>query len=447
MRPQRPMSAVMAAVIFWKLALIGAAQESALSRPIPPEPEWPHLVGNNGCSLKGCHNGAAHGPGSEFRLWSTQDAHSRSVDVLLDARSQKMSQALGLTKPAHQAELCLKCHSANAHNAPQGPRFNLSEGVSCELCHGPASQWLEPHIRREWRAQSKAAKALFGLRDLSSPQARVTDCVKCHVGSPGFEVNHDLIAAGHPRLLFEATAFYDAMPRHWDESKVRRADPAFDAKVWLAGQAATLKSSAALMASRPSERPFPEWADHDCYACHRSLDGASVGRPLRDLSPTWGRWPTEFATLAATRSFALPAEVPDEMSKLRNQLRLTKFNREAAQPALHSLTQKLAAWDAAADKSDWSHNQLRDIMLDLASPVAAGGSEWEVAWHRYRGLAALSQSLSNTSASGAGTLATQIAELKPELRMPKGFVSPKTFDVEAFNKRLAAVRQTLAEMK
>lgn len=434
----------LAAAVLITLARHGVANEALPIRTVPPEPEATrHFVGNNSCALKGCHNGIASGIGSEYRTWNTQDAHSRSFDVLRDARSQTMAQALGLKSAAHEADLCLKCHSTTTPAVPRSDKFQRSEGVSCEACHGPASDWLEPHIRRDWRAQSKPAKAEFGLLDLSSPKARVERCLDCHVGTPGFEVTHDLIAAGHPRLMFEATAFYDAMPRHWDESQTRQQIPTLDAQVWLAGQTATLRRASELMVSRPAERALPEWSDHNCYACHRSLNAQSLGRSSRDGGSTWGAWPHEFSTLAMKHSLAAPASLLDTITPLREQLRLTKFHRDAVQAGLQSWSKAVIDWDAAAVNVTWSTSQLRAVMLDLAAPVDPSGSDWEVAWQRYRGLSALSQSLNELSSRNAAAVANRVAELKLELRLPKGFVSPKNFDAAAFNRRLDEVRQAL----
>jgi hypothetical protein len=42
-------------------------------------------------------------------------------------------------------------------------------------------------------------------------------------GKPWRDVNHDLIAAGHPRLSFELSAFMATMPPHWTAHRRPRA--------------------------------------------------------------------------------------------------------------------------------------------------------------------------------------------------------------------------------
>jgi hypothetical protein len=403
-----------------------------------PDAGW---VGTAGCSKRGCHNGPGEGTTAAYRLWSTVDPHSRAYDVLLEPLSQRMVKDIGLSTTAQDSELCLKCHSGDVPATAPKQKLLMSQGVSCEVCHGPASRWLEPHIRPAWRAGPKAAKTQLGLHDLSSPRARVETCVNCHVGKPGFEVTHDMLAAGHPRLLFEATAYFDhGLTRHWDEAKVRREDPQYIAKLWLIGQTSTFKHSLANLEARPPDRLFTEFADHDCYACHKSLDLSSAKVPGAD-SRTWGRWPAELLQLAEKNNLGIPQGTNAEVAQLRDQFQLSKFDR--AMP-LGALSNKFATWDSVADQTKWSPSQLRAIMLECASPIAPGCADWEVAWQRYRALTALSQSWSHGHEAAAKSLASPLVELKVGLRFPKGFVSPKGFDLAGFNRHLEAVRKMLA---
>ena len=422
-----------------------------------PDPGW---VGTAGCSKRGCHNGPGEGTTAAYRLWSTVDPHSHAFDVLLEPVSQRMAKDIGLKSPAQDSELCLKCHSGDVPATSPKQKILLSQGVSCEVCHGAASRWLEPHIRPAWRAGPKAAKAQVGLRDLSSPRARVETCINCHVGKPGFEVTHDMIAAGHPRLLFEATAYFDhGLTRHWDEAKVRRDDPQFTAKLWLIGQTSTFKRSMGLLQARPPDRLFTEFADHDCYACHKALDLSSA-KPLAantgtgansatvsnsapvSNSATWGRWPAELSHFAEKGNLGLPQGTIAEVDQMRDQFQLSKFDHAATQ--LQALSNKFATWDSVADQTKWTPPQLRAIMLECASPIAAGHADWEVAWQRYRALTALSQSWSPGHESVTKSLASPLVDLKVGLRFPKGFLCPKGFDLEAFNRHLEVVRKMLA---
>ena len=92
------------------------------------------------------------------------------------------------------------------------------------------------------------------------------------------DVNHDLIAAGHPRLNFEFAAFSTNLPPHWNTKRTKPADPA---QAWKVGQAMSAHAAADLLAYRACPKagsaPWPEFAEYDCFACHREL--ATTLRP------------------------------------------------------------------------------------------------------------------------------------------------------------------------
>src|SRR5437870_3137050 len=88
------------------------------------------------------------------------------------------------------------------------------------------------------------------MAHLSDPKVRAETCAGCHVGAPAGlgaplrDMNHDLIAAGHPRLNFDYATYLRALPPHWAE-KDRDVSPAAlrpagdEFPHWLVGRAAT----------------------------------------------------------------------------------------------------------------------------------------------------------------------------------------------------------------
>jgi hypothetical protein len=141
----------------------------------------------------------------------------------------------------------------------------------------------------------------FGMRPIHDLTDRARLCVGCHVGGtpdprqglPERDVNHDLIAAGHPRLAFELAAYLDRMPVHWIE---RAAPVDFRARAWAVGQIATARASAALLAWRAATatRPWPELSESSCFDCHFQLPTglrSSRPRPPSKLGrAAWGSW-------------------------------------------------------------------------------------------------------------------------------------------------------------
>src|SRR5262249_41149913 len=106
--------------------------------------------------------------------------------------------------------------------------------------------------------------------------ARTHTCMKCHVGDSSQEVDHVLIAAGHPRLRFEYGAYYANYPRHWAPLGEKETDPTYEAFTWALGQVVTARSALELLIARASDEPsrvrnWPEFSEYDCTACHHDL--------------------------------------------------------------------------------------------------------------------------------------------------------------------------------
>ena len=142
----------------------------------------------------------------------------------------------------------------------------MRDGVSCELCHGGSSRWLGPHAAPGWAQRPLSEKTGLGMRDLSTPRARVAACVSCHVGAPGMEVNHDLIAAGHPALVFDAAGFIEEMPPHWSDERDRPA------KTWLAGKKSEIAAFFdRVAAAAERENAWSDYSFFDCYSCHHDI--------------------------------------------------------------------------------------------------------------------------------------------------------------------------------
>jgi hypothetical protein len=78
-----------------------------------------------------------------------------------------------------------------------------------------------------------------------------------------FDVNHDLIAAGHPRLTFEFEAQLANLPAHWSRAK----DVKSHFEAWRRGELATASQQDKLYAGRAAQ----EFASHRCFDCHHGL--------------------------------------------------------------------------------------------------------------------------------------------------------------------------------
>jgi hypothetical protein len=254
------------------------------------------------CAGSTCH-GRAEGNGAvvrqdEIATWqepsSPSGAHSRAYAVLNSLRGRQIAATLGIE--ATSSGECLQCHATPAPAAARGPRFQISDGVGCEGCHGPAERWLATHYTV---GGNHAANLAAGLVPLESPQVRARVCLDCHfAGSePGQFVSHRVMAAGHPRLSFELDLF-SALQQHHDADSdyVRRKGNLSSVRLWAVGQAEAVRREMAVFRdpARGSQGLYPEFFFFDCHSCHRAItDGpqrrltfeTNPGRPIRFGTP------------------------------------------------------------------------------------------------------------------------------------------------------------------
>ena len=329
-------------------------------------------IGPGSCAATSCHGSVRPVTGSrilqnEYSTWILQDKHSRAYQALTGDVGERMARILKLNAKAEESPKCLVCHALYTTHEQRGRSFEISEGVSCEVCHGPASAWLGPHTTREWPHEKSVA---LGMVDTRSLIPRTQKCLQCHLGARQKFVDHEMIAAGHPDLYFELDSFSAVMPRHW---KVPREsapgkpveDPAWvGVREWSTGQAVQLSASMDRLAWRAKgeradqRNPWPEYAELSCFSCHHSLVAAKDSwrqqRGYEDRRP--GDPPWNASRYAVFRLFAKQIDsasaqdldrqlltVSTEMSKLNPDRIVVATAANAAAPLARRIAERLAA--------------------------------------------------------------------------------------------------------
>ena len=187
----------------------------------------PKFLGSQSCSSSSCHGGASE-KNNQYTLWSTHDFHhARPYATLETARSERLAEVLKIGNPTQSAR-CTVCHApfATVPAGQLGHDAAISEGISCESCHGPAENWIRSHTRPDYTHADRVAS---GMRDLKNLYVRANTCVACHQN-----IDPEIRAAGHPELIFEMDGQSATMPRHW-----REKNPG--SQIWFVGQAVALR--------------------------------------------------------------------------------------------------------------------------------------------------------------------------------------------------------------
>lgn len=330
-------------------------------------------LGVASCAGSTCH-GRSEPTGAivrqdELMIWqnpaSPSGAHSRAWRVLTEPRAKAIAARLGIGEAA-SAPMCLGCHATPAPVGARGPRFQISDGVGCEACHGPAGPWLASHYAV---GGTHTANVAHGMVPLDNPRARAARCLDCHFGSAGEGqfVDHRIMAAGHPRISFELDLFSTLQQHHNEDADyVQRKGRTNNVTIWAVGQAMALDRTLALFANpqRGTNGVFPEFYFFDCHTCHRRISddpafepraAANPGRPIPSGMPAYND--ENMIMLSAAAKVAAPALA-------------ARFDRDSR--AFHlALTKDRATAVAAAAR-------LRESGLAVGNALAGGVSRAQV---------------------------------------------------------------------
>jgi len=117
-------------------------------------------VGSAKCQI--CHK--TENQGQQYPIWQKSE-HATSFQDLSTPEAQK------LAADAPTNAKCLACHAPLADKAPE----LKAEGVTCEVCHGPGSEYKKLSLMKN---KDEAVKN--GLILYANAEAIKTQCLKCH---------------------------------------------------------------------------------------------------------------------------------------------------------------------------------------------------------------------------------------------------------------------------
>ncbi len=312
---------------------------------------------------------------TEFDTWYRHDKHSQAFKLLDSERGRQMGQILGIDV-LHDAQ-CLSCHCNLLPHLPPLSELEQKQGVSCESCHGPGSDYEKPHRDPSWRRLPGSEKEKLGMVDVRDPRRRAKQCLSCHVGNAaeGKLLTHAMYAAGHPPLPgFEIETFAREMPPHWrpladkpafirDDPRILEAihekpDEVHAARSVVMGGVMSLAESVRLLSEQAAAiepGQWPDFAMFDCQMCHHELQSPSWrqrrladDRPVpRPSQPRMRQWPTVLVELGIGH--------------------VHRGDDNARRQAREQLAELLAQFQQAFDGTAWGSPRAADHRLPAAS--------------------------------------------------------------------------------
>ncbi|GAA5511119.1 multiheme c-type cytochrome [Novipirellula caenicola] len=414
------------------------------------------------CATSNCHAGPRPGVtqatvrrGAEYQLWLENDPHAQSWKTICSDESVAMMRRLKIMdgdQIVDQAgfDNCMACHnSTRRYNEPRHahtPHANVSdvnsfqrEGVGCSACHGPSQRWIGTHFQHAWSPQFASDE---GFVDTSDLYVRARMCASCHVGDKDRDMNHDIIAAGHPALRYELATFHAWQPKHWRDAEANDRTY-YEAQLWLAGQIAATDASLALLETRAAKShtisQWPEFASYDCASCHHNLGLQNARTPITDdrkavaLYSSWNdaglRWLIHYRIdtgVATTDDFELLESLDRVKLQMESQPKADPgFVAELALQARRSL----ARWfDGPAGQSERA--QFRSDRLGNLVAAAAGKRQ---TWHTWESAAQFYLAAVAARESWPGGWHGPVSNLAHPLRV--GLRYPEMIDVSRYSKR------------
>ena len=128
----------------------------------------PIYIGSQACGR--CHDGPKMG--HQFSKWRLT-AHARAYAALSLPEAREITKLSGITEEPHSAKMCLGCHATASEEEDwrHGDEFHLEDGLQCEACHGPGSEYAREEIMRD---KEKAMANGLIIPD------KTESCYRCH---------------------------------------------------------------------------------------------------------------------------------------------------------------------------------------------------------------------------------------------------------------------------
>jgi len=392
------------------LLCAGSAQSQQAAQPTPAGRraeigDYKHM-GVASCATNVCHGKLAPAPGknvrlNEYRTWVNEDRHAFAYRTLDLAESKRIAANMGL-KSASTAKICLDCHADNVPADKRGPKFQLSDGVQCEACHGGSERWLESHAGEAATHKDNLSR---GMYPSETPLDRAELCLSCHLGTKDRFATHEIMAAGHPRLQFELEGFTATQPAHFtvDADYEERKGKIDGVNLWVTGQIENARTLLRLLQTNmyATTSAFPELAFYDCDSCHHYMDNVRWNQERASMGIKPGTLRLQMQNMLMVQAIvgSFDAAGAEELKKLANAVVRAGWQDRAAAGAAakNALTWLNQRTDLSRRK--YSRAEIVNLRRSLMSYGASEkAGDYNTAYQIYVGVDSLSTTLGDRDA-------------------------------------------------
>jgi len=170
--------------------LVIAAVSSVVVRAQESGQRHPVYVGAKVCAT--CHQGKSMG--HQFSRWLASK-HAGAYAVLAKPQAKEIAELSGIPQEPQESATCLGCHATGAHaeDWEKDETFSTLDGVQCEKCHGPGSEYIDADIMTDRQAATKVGLIM----------PTVPDCMGCHQVKGSHVAVHNLPALDMAKALSE----------------------------------------------------------------------------------------------------------------------------------------------------------------------------------------------------------------------------------------------------
>ena len=132
-------------------------------------------VGSEVCGK--CHS--AEAIGNQYDRW-LRTPHAKAVLLLGTTGALEIGKKLSIKNPGLDRQ-CLRCHATGGGVDPD----LREEGVGCEACHGPGSEYNEygshvDTVNRQGGYETAQKKGMYPVLGIKSIKKREKMCLHCH---------------------------------------------------------------------------------------------------------------------------------------------------------------------------------------------------------------------------------------------------------------------------